>query len=60
MLLDIVPMPLVSLIGVISADTMLHMPDFRAAERAFHQLMALKTFVSEGEILIQAFQPQAC
>ncbi len=37
---------------------MLHMPDFRAAERAFHQLMALKAFVAGGEMLIQAFQPE--
>ncbi|MBQ28010.1 MAG: primosomal protein N' [Nitrospiraceae bacterium] len=58
MLLDIVPMPKVSLVGVISADTMLHMPDFRAAEHAFHQLMALKSFLACGEMLIQAFQPE--
>ncbi|HIC04978.1 MAG TPA: primosomal protein N' [Nitrospirales bacterium] len=58
MLLDIVPMPQVSFIGVMSADTMLHMPDFRASERAFHQLMALKAFVAGGEMLIQAFQPE--
>ncbi len=58
MLLDIVPMPRVSLIGVISADTMLHMPDFRAAERAFHQLMTLQALVAGGEMLIQAFQPE--
>ena len=58
MLLDIVPMPRVSLIGVISADTMLYMPDFRATERAFHQLMALQALVADGEMLIQAFQPE--
>ena len=58
MLLDIVPMPRVSLIGVISADTMLHMPDFRASERAFHQLMALQAFIPCGDMLIQAFQPE--
>lgn len=57
MLLDIVPRPHTPLIGVISADTMLHMPDFRAAERAFHQLMALKAFVSDGEMLIQTLNP---
>ena len=58
MLLDIVPRPHTSLIGVISADTMLHMLDFRAAERAFHQLMALKAFVSDGEMLIQTLNPR--
>tara|TARA_B100000315_G_scaffold238138_1_gene255632 strand:- start:7703 stop:8443 length:741 start_codon:yes stop_codon:yes gene_type:complete len=58
MLLDIAPMPRVALIGVISADTMMHMPDFRAAERSFHQLMALKSFLTCGEMLIQTFQPE--
>ena len=57
MLLDIVPMlRRVSLIGVLSADTMLYVPDFRAAERAFHHLMALKALLADGEMLIQALQ----
>ena len=30
--------PLVSTIGVINADTVLHLPDFRAAERTFQLL----------------------
>ncbi len=58
MMLDIAPKPPLSLVGVISADTMLHMPDFRASERAFHHLMTIKDLVSDGEILIQALNPR--
>ncbi len=56
MLFDLMPAPQVSLIGVLSADMMLHMPDFRAAERVFHQLLQLKGLLQEGELLIQALQ----
>jgi primosomal protein N' (replication factor Y) len=53
--------PHVTLVGVISADTSLMLPDFRASERTF----ALLTQVAgrsgrkdlEGEVLIQTMQP---
>jgi primosomal protein N' (replication factor Y) len=31
-------MPLVTLVGVVTADTALHLPDFRAGERTFQPL----------------------
>ena len=34
--------PNVTLVGVINADTALHLPDFRAAERTFQQGCRLK------------------
>lgn len=42
--------PNVSLIGVISADTALHLPDFRAAERTFDLLTQVAGRTGRGDI----------
>lgn len=54
--------PNVTVVGVISADTALHWPDFRAAERTFHLVtqVAGRTGRSErgGRVLVQTFDPE--
>jgi len=53
--------PNVTLVGVINADTALHLPDFRASERTFHLItqVAGRTGRSEkgGRVIIQTFSP---
>ncbi len=53
--------PNVTLVGVIQADTALHLPDFRAAERTFHLVtqVAGRTGCGEkgGRVLVQTFSP---
>ena len=53
--------PNVTLVGVISADSALHLPDFRASERTFHLVtqVAGRTGRSErgGRVLVQTFDP---
>ncbi len=53
--------PNVTLVGVINADTALHLPDFRAAERTFHLVTQVAGRTGRGSrggrVLVQTFSP---
>jgi primosomal protein N' (replication factor Y) len=53
--------PNVTLVGVINADTALHFPDFRAAERTFQLVTQVAGRTGRGEkggrVLVQTFTP---
>lgn len=54
-------LPLVTLVGVISADTALYLPDFRAAERTFQLLMQVAGRAGRsplgGRVIVQTYNP---
>ena len=54
--------PNVTLVGVINADTALHLPDFRAAERTFGLVTQVAGRTGRGEkggrVLVQSFNPE--
>lgn len=54
-------LPLVTLVGVISADTALYLPDFRAGERTFQLLMQVAGRAGRsplgGRVIVQSYTP---
>jgi len=54
----------VTLVGVINADTQLHLPDYRAAERTFDLIEQVAGRAGraelEGRVLVQTYQADAC
>jgi len=56
-------LPLVTLVGVVVADTALHLPGFRAAERTFQLLVQVAGRAGRsplgGRVIVQTYTPEA-
>ena len=54
--------PNVTTVGVIAADTMLHVPDYRSAERTFQLLTQVAGRAGRGEregsVIVQSYTPE--
>jgi primosomal protein N' (replication factor Y) len=54
--------PGVKLVGIVLADTGLHLPDFRAQERTFSLIMQVAgragRFFPDGQVIIQTYNPE--
>ena len=60
MALRALDLPEVTLVGVILADTSLHLPDFRSGERTFRLLTQVtKRDIASREVIIQTYNPQS-
>jgi primosomal protein N' (replication factor Y) (superfamily II helicase) len=57
-----IDLPQVTLVGIVSADGVLHMQDFRASERAFQTLLQVAGRSGRGEevgrVLLQTYTPE--
>lgn len=55
-------LPLVTLVGVISADTALHLPDYRSSERTFQLLTQVAGRAGRGllggQVILQTYTPE--
>lgn len=54
--------PNITLVGVLNADTILHLPDFRASEKTFQLLTQVSGRAGrhqlEGEVVVQTYTPE--
>lgn len=54
--------PKITLVGVLSADTMLHIPDFRSSEKTFQLLTQVSGRAGRheltGEVIVQTYTPE--
>ncbi|MEK4441113.1 primosomal protein N' [Niallia sp. FSL K6-0077] len=54
--------PRITLVGVLSADTMLHLPDFRSSEKTFQLLTQVSGRAGrhelQGEVIFQTYTPE--
>ena len=56
--LDFINWQKINLIGVINADTLFYLPDFRSLEKTFNILMKMAIFLgNKKEMLVQTFSP---
>ena len=47
----------VTLLGIVSCDSMLSFPDFRAKEKLFSLIMRAKRGIEDGDVILQTYNP---